>query len=88
MLDNNLTLKEIAKLVTGDNNIKEIEDNVIPVYECDCSKEHMKELLISIGKKDLEEILETDKKAEIVCHFCNKKYLFTEQELKEMLLNI
>lgn len=88
MLDNNLTLKEIAKLVTGDNNIKEIEDNVIPVYECDCSKEHMKEVLISIGKKDLEEILETDKKAEIVCHFCNKKYLFTEQELKEMLLNI
>ena len=88
MLDNNLTLEEIAKLVTGDNNIKEIENNVIPVYECDCSKEHMKEALISIGREELEDILKTDKKAEIVCHFCNKKYIFTEQELKEILLTM
>ena len=88
MLDNNLTLEEIAKLVTGDNNIKEIENNVIPVYECDCSKEHMKEPLISIGREELEDILKTDKKAEIVCHFCNKKYIFTEQELKEILLTM
>ena len=88
MLDNNLTLGEIAKLVTGDNNIKEIENNVIPVYECDCSKEHMKEALISIGREELEDILKTDKKAEIVCHFCNKKYIFTEQELKEILLTM
>ena len=75
MLDNNLTLKEIAKKVTGDENVKILEDDIIPKYKCDCSKEHMKDALISIGKKDLEEILKEDGQAELMCHFCNKKYI-------------
>ena len=60
MLNQNLTLEEIAKKVTGDENIKEIGENVEPKYFCDCSKEHMKDALISIGKNDLEEILKED----------------------------
>ena len=36
----------------------------------------MKEALISIGKKEIEDIINTDEEAEIVCHFCNKKYKF------------
>ena len=43
MLDQNLTLKEIAIKITGDENIQIIEENIEPVYECDCSKEHIKE---------------------------------------------
>ena len=45
----------------------------------------MKDALISIGKKDLEEILKEDGKAELMCHFCNKKYTFTKEELGEMI---
>ena len=85
MLDENLSLEEIAKKVTGDENIEILEDNIIPEYKCDCSKEHMKDALISIGKKDLEEILKEDGKAELMCHFCNKKYTFTKEELEEMI---
>ena len=85
MLDENLSLEEIAKKVTGDENIEILEDNIIPEYKCDCSKEHMKDALISIGKKDLEEILKEDGKAELMCHFCNKKYTFTKEELGEMI---
>ena len=88
MLDNNLTLKEIAKKVTGDENVKILEDDIIPKYKCDCSKEHMKDALISIGKKDLEEILKEDGQAELMCHFCNKKYIFSKDELEEMIKNI
>jgi len=88
MLDNNLSLEEIAKKVTGDENVQVIEDNIVPKYECDCSKEHMAEGLIAIGKEDLEEIIEEDKRAELVCQFCNKKYEFNEVELKEIFNNI
>ena len=88
MLDENLSLEEIAKKVTGDENIEILEDNITPEYKCDCSKEHMKDALISIGKKDLEEILKEDGKAELICQFCNKKYTFTKEELEEMILEI
>lgn len=84
MLDENLTLLEIAKKVTGDKEVKILKEDIIPKYKCDCSKEKMSKALISIGKKDLEEIIEKDKKAELVCHFCNKKYQFSEEELKEI----
>ena len=85
MLDDNLSLSEIAKKVTGDKNIKVIEDNKVPKYKCNCSKEKMAEALISIGKKELEDIIREDGKAELVCHFCNKKYNFTKEELEEIL---
>lgn len=88
MLDQNLTLLEIAKKVTGDKNVKILEENIIPVYKCDCSKEKMSKALISIGKKDLEDIIKEDEKAELVCHFCNKKYQFTKEELEKLLEEI
>lgn len=88
MLDSNMTLEEIAKKVTGDENIEILENNIVPEYKCDCSKEHMKDALVSIGKKDLEEILKEEGKLEAMCHFCNKKYIFTKEELEEMIANI
>lgn len=85
MLDENLTLLEIAKKVTGDKEVKVLKEDIIPKYKCDCSKEKMSKALISIGKKDLKEIIEKDKKAELVCHFCNKKYQFSKEELENLL---
>lgn len=81
MLDEKLTLEEIAKKITGDNNIKIIKNNITPIYECDCSKKHMEEALIAIGKEELYKIIEEDGKAELMCHFCNKKYQFSKDEL-------
>ena len=88
MLDQKLTLEEIAKKVTGDENIEIIEENIVPIYECDCSKEHMADGLATIGKEELQKIIEEDEGAEIVCHFCNKKYNFSKSELEEILKNI
>ena len=84
MLDENLSLLEIAKKVTGDSKVKVLEENIIPKYECDCSKDHMAEGLATIGKDDLEEIINVDGKAELICHFCNKKYQFTKEELEKI----
>ncbi len=87
MLDQELSLEEIAKRITGDENIKMMEEDITPIYECDCSKEHMAEGLLTIGKDELQDIIEKEGKAELVCHFCNKKYNFTKQELEILLKN-
>ncbi len=88
MLDEKLSLIDIAKKVTGDKNIKVIEDCKVPAYKCDCSKEKMANALIAIGKKELEDIIKEDGKAELVCHFCNKKYQFSKEELENLLKQI
>lgn len=88
MLNQNLSLEEIAKKITGDEKIEVIEENIIPVYECDCTKEHMANGLASIGREELQEIIEKDEKAELVCHFCNKRYEFNKKELEEIVKDI
>ena len=88
MLDEGLTLIEIAKKITGDKDIRLIEENINPIYECDCSKEKMKNALSTIGKEQLMQILEEDGKAELTCHFCNKKYLVSKEELEEIIKNL
>lgn len=87
MLDRNLSLKEIAKKITGDENIKLIEENITPIYECDCSKEYMADALATLDKKELKSMIEEDGKAELTCHFCNKKYNFSKEELEEIASN-
>ena len=87
MLAENMSLEDIAKDITGDVNLKMIEDNIKPEYKCNCSRERMEKALISVGKEELNKIIEEDKKAELVCHFCNKKYEFNEKELSKLIEN-
>lgn len=68
-------------------NPKVLEKNEV-TFECDCSKGRMAEALISIGKHSLAELLEEDSGAEVGCQFCNQKYNFSEDELKELIDSI
>jgi molecular chaperone Hsp33 len=54
-------------------------------YECTCSRERMEGALISIGRRDLQSLIDEDQGAELVCHFCLNRYRFTTDELREML---
>ena len=54
-------------------------------YRCTCTRDRMEKALLSLGRKDLENIIREDHGAEIVCHFCRKAYRFTEDELKNLL---
>ena len=85
MLNDNKSLVEIAKSITGDENVQIIEDNLQIEYECGCSKEKIAGSLISIGKEEIQKIIDEDGKAEIVCHFCNNKYEFTKEELEALI---
>lgn len=54
-------------------------------YSCNCSREKIESALISIGSRDLKQILEEDGKAQVVCDFCKKEYNFDEEDLKRLL---
>lgn len=85
MLDENMSLLDIAKDLTGDENVQIIEESIMPLYECDCSKEKIERGLISLGKEELQDIIHTQVNIETVCHFCNKKYTFHKEELEKIL---
>ena len=52
-------------------------------FDCQCSKDNFKKALITLGKEELE-VLAKDEEVEVVCQFCNKKYIFTSEELVEL----
>ena len=54
-------------------------------YTCSCSRGRMEKALISLGEKDLQSLIEEDKGAELVCHFCHSKYFFTTEQLQRMM---
>lgn len=60
-------------------------DAVETKYLCDCSKERVGRAIISIGKQDIKEMIDDGKEVEVCCHFCDKKYIFSVEELEEML---
>lgn len=55
------------------------------VFYCNCTKDRVEKALISVGRKDIQEMIEDGKPIEVNCHFCNKNYTFSVDELKDML---
>ena len=83
MLEKNMSLEEIVKYVSDDLNTY-VVDECVPKYVCDCSKERIERALFSMGKKDILE-LSNDEITEVTCHFCNKKYHFTKDEILKLV---
>ena len=84
MLDQGMTPEQILSELLGEFGL-EILDTVSAQYRCDCSRERIERALISIGKKDLQEMIAEGRTIEVGCQFCNKKYQVTVDELKELL---
>lgn len=78
------TIEEVLMMLLGDD--LEIMDRMDVRFHCDCSRERMERALISLGKKELEDIANDDREdLELVCHFCSKKYDFDKQALKQLV---
>lgn len=84
MIEKGMTIEEILQYVFEDMDLK-IYEEMKPEYKCDCSRERVERALISIGKKDLKELYEDGKSEEILCHFCNKAYVFTNEDVGNLL---
>lgn len=78
------TPEDIIRLILPDEALDML--GTVPVtYKCNCSRDRMQRNLLSLGRKDLAEIAEDEKGAELTCHFCNNKYHFTQEELLDLL---
>lgn len=82
-LNYHLTLEELAFDNFWDVGIKPLE-NVNIQYCCDCSRQRFEQALISLGKQELLSLAYEDENTEICCRFCNKKYIFEKEELKNL----
>ena len=82
MIDEGYTPEDIIREIT-DGDYKLLETKELN-YFCTCSRDRFRRGIKSLGSKKIKDILSKDKKAEITCNFCNKKYEFNEDELKEI----
>lgn len=82
MLSEGASADEIVSAVLTDFSMSFL-DKSTPEYRCDCSRERTEKALLSLGKKQLTEISE-DPITEVCCHFCNKKYKYTHEEIKSL----
>lgn len=83
MLEKGMTPEDILEYILGDFGL-EITETIPTQFYCNCSKERVSKALASLGKMDLDEMIEDGKPIEVNCHFCNKNYVFDIDELKEI----
>lgn len=84
MLEEGLTPEDIAQTVLAGMDI-EWTDRMPVQFTCNCGRERVEKALVSIGKKELEEIIAEGKPIELKCHFCNKGYEFTVEDLERLM---
>ena len=84
MLEQGMTPEDILGAVLGDLGVVFMETTPIE-YRCYCSRERVTAALISLGKKELTEIMEEGKTFPVECQFCDTVYAFTSDDVKEIL---
>ena len=83
MLSDNMSIEEILRLALKNFEVEVLYEQEIE-YKCNCTRQRVEKALISMGKKELEEMAEEMENAEIKCHFCDKVYNFSNKELKAL----
>lgn len=78
---------QIMDMFMGDPNILYLEERPL-AFACDCSLDKMKKLLLTIGKEELETLVDIPEGITLECHYCNKKHKILQAEVKEMLENL
>ena len=84
MLDDGHTPEQMLEKVLEGLDL-EITDTIPAKFYCNCSHERIEKAIISIGKKDIQEMINDGKEVEVKCHFCNTAYKFSVEELKDIL---
>ena len=87
MLSDGLTPEDILRRVMADFELEFLETTEV-CYKCYCSRERVASTLITVGKKDLQEMIDEGKPITIECQFCDTKYQFTPDELRELLASL
>ncbi len=83
-LDAGETPEEMIRTLFAGYDV-DIEDRISTRFFCNCSKERVSKAVISVGREELEKMIEEGEPIEVNCHFCNSHYVFAVDELKELL---
>lgn len=84
MLDAGDTPEQILERVLGDMGLEVMEKTPVQ-FKCNCTKERVEKVLVSLGRKELEEMIAEGEEVKLHCHFCNKDYGFEVDELKRIV---
>lgn len=76
--------EEILEIVLGEFGL-EITDRIPVAFRCDCSRARVEKVLLSLGRKELQELVDEGKEVELHCHFCNKRYVFPVEEVERLM---
>ena len=87
MLEQGMTPEDILGAVCGDLGVVFMETTEVS-YKCYCSRERVTAALISIGKKELTQIMEEGKPFPVECQFCDEEYIFTPEDIRQLLQEI
>lgn len=83
LLDEGASTLDVLSQLMGEENIKVVDEMDVS-FHCDCSKERFASAIITLGVKEIEDMIAEDHGAEAVCHFCNNKYHYSEEDLEEL----
>lgn len=84
ILDEGKTPEEMLAVLLDGMDV-EITDTIPAEFYCNCEKERIEKAIISIGEKDIREMIDEGREIEVKCHFCNSAYTFSVEELKVLL---
>lgn len=84
MLKDGLTPEQIFMLILGDMQ-PEIMDSIPVQFHCSCSRERVQKALISIGRKELQSLIDDKKPQDVFCDYCETHYTFTTNDLEALL---
>ncbi len=84
LLEQGATPESLLEQILGEFGL-EINETLPVQYHCDCSKERVTRVIASIGKKDIQEMIDDNEPIEVNCQFCDKHYVFSTEELKEII---
>ncbi len=84
MINGGMTAEDILFRVTDGFSMLMDNNKINPEYKCTCSKERMEKALISIGARELRDMIEKQGEAELTCRFCDNKYTFSRAELEAL----
>lgn len=84
LLDEGCTPEMLLERLLGDFGL-DILDTMPAKFYCNCSKDRIEKAIISIGKKDIQEMIDDNKDIEVNCHFCNTHYKYSVDELKDII---